>query len=665
MLGWAEIPPDRVEQVFFRPRNVIHTTRSRWLVGLVLDFDLYEKHLAYVNSTLVKALNISNDAQNYFKSSLNGHANDKLKKSYYQIIQSQTNELLALQKLHDKNNIDFNEIKGIGHSELEKSEANRQDKPSRPKRSVGIGLGIVSGIFSGIAYFETQKLKREVDNLRSNQQVIRNVLKESLSLINVTRMEVEENRHAINRIIDEMGALVETFKKHYEDLSKSLGSLQSFVIAQAQIQTNLGSIRDLITAETAMIVDLHAKVSKLSTQRLSPNILPAPELVRILKSIDVHLPQQLMLPRDPRSKPWYYYTILKTSTIALENQLIVAVEIPLLDVTSKFHVKEAISLPVPYGKTNITAEYELEFKHFAVSTDGRQYVIFTLEDQINCGKPDVNFCAMTSAVYETNHHQYCTLALFQKDFKKIQRLCKIRVTNKLKLPLARYVSHGEWLVAANQEFHLRKLCGKTESKGKMIVSPPFNIIKLESGCRALADQLELPMYFEERSEHQIEREGRITTPIQRNLTNLPIWQSFEIHHLDVNFDLEKLPPIDSKPIDEFVQMLEDIKYQGRYQFSFSNMPYIVIAIVVLFIVILVGVMCLKRQLIMKLITGNVLENLPAASSSFKEQTIVPKSMYKQRDPPTDKPSSTLSGAADKGELESMVVHNSGFQFDEQ
>ena len=214
-------------------------------------------------------------------------------------------------------------------------------------------------------------------------------------------------------------------------------------------------------------------MAKLSTKRLSPLLLPAPELVKILKSIEVELPPQLMLPRDPRETPWYYCTILKTSTVALENQLVITVEIPLSDVAQKFHIKEAISLPVPYGHTNVTGEYELEFRTFAVSTDKRQYVVLSLEDQINCGKPDINFCVMTSAVYEMNHHQYCTLALFQKDVQKVKYLCKTRVTNKLKLSIASYISKGQWLVATNQAFYLRKLCVQTDLQEQLIVKPPF------------------------------------------------------------------------------------------------------------------------------------------------------------------------------------------------
>ena len=620
--------------MFFRSKADIHTTRSRWFVGLVIDFDLYEHYLSYVDQVFQNVNKITEMARQYFdklKSEdtfrrgkyafLNIKIDDRvnLKIDYYhRIFKAQQNELRSLREIHNKNWVDFSEILGVGHSELEQSRQENREHV-RPKRFIGLA----AGIFSGIAYFETRKLRSEVDDLKRTQNVIRHVLLESLSPINVTRMEVEENRHTINQIINKMDAMVEAWQRSVSGIVNRLVPLERFTLAYAQTQKNINTVRDLVTAETVLFTHLHAKISKLSTQKLSPNLLPAPELVKILKSIEVELPPQLMLPRDPREAPWYYYTILKTNTVALGRQLIVTIEIPLLDVTQRFRVKEAISLPVPFETTNLTGEYELEFKHFAVSADGRQYVVLTWEDQINCGRSDINFCTMTSAVYEMNHHQYCTLALFQKDLRKIKNLCKTRVTNKLKLPIARYITRGQWLVATNRVFYLRKLCVKTDIEERIAVEPPFNVITLESGCRALADKLELPIYFEERSEYKVERESRITNPIKGTLTNLPIWAPLEKHHFNVSLDLETLPPIDPKNIDELVHMLEETKTQGKFQFSTSNLPYVIIAIIVLLVLVLLGIVCMKRHLIMNSLSGKILKTVVGATSLDKSETVTP------------------------------------------
>ena len=394
-------------------------TRSQWIVGLVLDFKVYEKYLIFTNQTLNEALRTARVGQVYFtrltydygfrentyiRSGTHVKKTEKVPlKKYCDIIAAQVRELLVLKELHQRNWQDFEEITRIGHSELEQSRLGTH----RRKRVVGLLTGI-AGIFSGFSLFATHKLKSEVNALRANQDTIRTVLKDSLSIINLTRMEVKSNRIAINQVIEGMGQLVSTFEG-------TVIPLREFVINHAQLQTNIGMARDLVTAESDLIAELQQKVAKLAAGRLSPTILPAPELVQILKGIEVEIPPELMLPQDPRERPFYYYKILTTNTIALEDELVIAIEIPLLDVARKLRIMEAIALPVPYSGTPLTAVYDLEFTSFAISLDGRQYVVLTLEDQLECGKRETNYCSLTSAVQEANSHSYCTLALYQRD----------------------------------------------------------------------------------------------------------------------------------------------------------------------------------------------------------------------------------------------------------
>ena len=452
----------KVEHVFFRQKSEVHMTRSQWIVGLVLDFKVYEKYLVFTNQTLTEAVRTAKEGQAYFDRLLNDYRfretiyirtrtvvktteHVPLRK-YCNIIDGQVRELLVLKELHLQNWKDFKEITRIGHSELEQSRLGSH----RLKRVVGLLTGI-AGIFSGFSLFTSYKLKSEVNALRENQDTIRTVLKDSLSLINLTRMEVKSNRIAINQVIEGMGQLVSTFKG-------AVIPLREFVINHAQLQTNIGMARDLVTAESDLIAELQQKVAKLATGRLSPTLLPAPELVQILKGIEVEIPPELMLPQDLRERPFYYYKILTTNTIALEDELVIAIEIPLLDVARKLKIMEAIALPVPYSETPLTAVYDLEFTSFAISMDGRQYVVLTLEDQLECGKRETNYCSLTSAVQEANSHSYCTLALYQRDQDKVAKLCKVKVSNKMKLPTAYYIANGEWLVATNFNFNLRRQC---------------------------------------------------------------------------------------------------------------------------------------------------------------------------------------------------------------
>lgn len=52
---------------------------------------------------------------------------------------------------------------------------------------------------------DLQGIRKNINNLANNQQKITHVVKESLTLINSTRIAVQENRKQINEIV---GALV-------------------------------------------------------------------------------------------------------------------------------------------------------------------------------------------------------------------------------------------------------------------------------------------------------------------------------------------------------------------------------------------------------------------------------------------------------------------------
>ena len=614
----------------------MHTTRSQWIVGLVLDFGMYERYLKFTNQTLDLAIKTTQKGKVYFDglylstsyrkreyartNSTMARDEELQLKQYFDILSGQLSELLVLHELHQKNWQDFLEIKRIGHSELEVARMRGRDR-----RAIGLLMGI-TGIFSGFSLFQTHKLRSEVQELRQNQETIRTVLKESLSLINLTKMEVKENRIAINKVINGLGELVSAFTGVVEPMRR-------FVITRGEIQTNIGKVRDLVSAESDLISELQQKVAKLATGKLSPTILPAPELVQILKGVEVEIPPELMLPQDPRERPFYYYTVLTTNTIALDNELVIAIEIPLLDVARKLKVMEAIALPVPYASTKLTAVYDLEFKNFAISADGRQYVILTLEDQLKCGNRETNYCSLTSAIQEANHHSYCTLALYQRDQAKVDKLCKVKVSSGLKLPIAHYVANGEWLIATEKPFNLRRCVGIGEENIVQVI-PPYAAVTLESGCTVVSDLVELPIYFQRKSEYQVFQESRIASPPKNlKMSDLSIWKPVANKNLDVKLNIEKLGEIQDKPMEDLIADIERLQKEGSYEFPDNILLYVFICVVIISVAGMISILYCKRKVLLRVITRKLNQktqhqeiNLPMAQYGGTQTFTIPPSL---------------------------------------
>ena len=70
-ITWAGVGTDvAVEHVFFRQKGIVHTTRSQWIVGLVLDLKMYEQYLIFTNNTIRRAGEELENGRTYFEKML-------------------------------------------------------------------------------------------------------------------------------------------------------------------------------------------------------------------------------------------------------------------------------------------------------------------------------------------------------------------------------------------------------------------------------------------------------------------------------------------------------------------------------------------------------------------------------------------------------------------
>ena len=99
----------------------------------------------------------------------------------------------------------------------------------------------------------------------------------------------------------------------------------------------------------------------LSSEKMSPLIIPPMKLKAILRDIATKLPRAFRLPDDINTNLWKYYTYLKCATIISNNQIMRVVSIPILDFSSQFEVFNVHTFPVELAntsQTDMTAQIE-------------------------------------------------------------------------------------------------------------------------------------------------------------------------------------------------------------------------------------------------------------------------------------------------------------------
>jgi hypothetical protein len=187
------------ENVIFEPITEVATTRSRWTLTFVTDLAPYENFVREAERQVKHVGIVMNQwAQTYVRV--------WLMDSYQREYRSLRLVLKDLQR-------EWGEIVAL----------HNPDK--RSKRSVlpFIGQGL-SWLFGVATEDDLESIRNNIRVLADNQDRVNHIIEESISAINITRVEVKENRQAIkdmSGIIRSIGQSLATLGEDLHDLAKS------------------------------------------------------------------------------------------------------------------------------------------------------------------------------------------------------------------------------------------------------------------------------------------------------------------------------------------------------------------------------------------------------------------------------------------------------------
>ena len=115
------------------------------------------------------------------------HQREYLYGPYIQLFKLTQNDVPHLYSLHSENNQDLNDLLTV----LDPVNYGRTKRALLP-----LG-GFFKSLFGTASNKDVQKIKKAVQDLARRQNDQGALLSEALSLINITRVDVEDNRHAI------------------------------------------------------------------------------------------------------------------------------------------------------------------------------------------------------------------------------------------------------------------------------------------------------------------------------------------------------------------------------------------------------------------------------------------------------------------------------------
>ena len=577
------------ENVIFHKTNEVSSNHARWLVTFIHDLRLFDIFIDKINDDLKITKQITKSLTNWYRQeNLTG---------YVFTFESLHDEIALLNDTYQaiKNNFDDYQSLRSGNY--------------RPKRSLLPIIGqAMSLLFGTISESDLENIQTSIKNLAKNQISIIHNLDQSMTLLNLSRFQIAENRRAIIDVVKCVQSLDRKIIELKEAFQEKFARLEQFVNTNFQLKLILEEIRQTTQNAVLYLENLRAELNMLSLNHLSPSTITPNNLRGLLLEISDKLPTSMRLAADPILDIWYFYNTLTCTAYLDGYKILIVLSIPLVDRRESFDVYKIHNLPLsihnstPAENTNVNmvAKYNLETEAFMVNTDRTKYALLTKDEISMCNNKYMTFCNPKSAIYQTNLSKTCIIALFLKHTENIKQYCRSTVYFDTILPVAQYIYSGMWVVATHQPMKFTIVCTDPPNPpGYTKIQPPLGVIRLNMSCRASNNYLSLPPFYENKIESHMQDSWRSLLKL-RAFTKFTLWDNISstfpnITSLRIPDNLRNLKQIPMPSLINFAHGYKTINVSGG---RMSIWIYVIIGfstVMVIILALFVYLKCIKNR----------------------------------------------------------------------
>ena len=197
--------------------------------------------------------------------------------------------------------------------------------------------------------------------------------------------------------------------KMQERFSHRFIRYEKFVHTYLQFQMIFDEVKQT-TQDTIFYLDsLKFELNMLSMQHLSTNTISPGNLKELLNEIEIKLPNNSELLRNPRKEVWFFYKTLNCTAYLESNEIRVTLKIPPMNTQERYEIYNTYNLPIPLSKKNakLLLKYDLETEMLMVSKD---FLLLSESTYHLCNNYHYQFCNPETAFYQSNVNQFCIMA---------------------------------------------------------------------------------------------------------------------------------------------------------------------------------------------------------------------------------------------------------------
>ena len=362
---------------------------------------------------------------------------------------------------------------------------------TRGKRSLLPFLGnILSSITGTATESDIRLINDKLAQLDSQSIALKHIMRDSLSIVNATKIKTIQLTHAVNHINVAMSFMYKSLDNVTSMTYTELKKHEFFQHIWNQMDVHIMNLQrglDLLDQEIDL---LEQKIADVISFKVTPTLISPRQLKLLLIEVGSTL-DKVKLPYEVHTELMQYYKYLSSSMFTTEKGLGIVISIPLISPHSYVDIYQIVNLPVPYINDSLLINHKIDHKYVAVNKAKTEIAYLTDHEFAMCTRPNVANCHINSPFrFVASVHDSCATTLITSASLKDCPL--VFQPNDLVLPYAKPLHHGKWIVISANDITFTIFCHVKDSIRTVTVKAPLDFVHLSLGCYARSLSLLLP-----------------------------------------------------------------------------------------------------------------------------------------------------------------------------
>ena len=373
--------------------------------------------------------------------------------------------------------------------------SNQPQPITHHRRSLLPFLGTALSWLTGTATTEDiRSIKTRINQLIATQSSQCDTLVHIVSILNITRYATQMNRHSINNLIYAVHTASQDIDNLY-NVTTSLASSISFNQMILHIRSVFANFHDSIYYLCTLSTHTKDIINAATSGILSPHVLPAVDLWKMLQHIADNLPSTLHLPISPMDT-LHFYRYLHTHILIENKQFLLLIDIPIQDRAHQINIHQVFTLDIPLG--NYSDRNDINTQYFGVTKDATMGVELSCTQFEACKQANGQFCYITVPFQPLANPPTCIAALYAKSAASIESKCSLQLHKATTTPLPTQITPDVWILATPTSAPtdtISLICPEKPLE-TIPIRQPLHVLKLPTAYSATSAKFYLPSRYE-------------------------------------------------------------------------------------------------------------------------------------------------------------------------